>query len=383
MPAMRSPMAPTCSTKPRDPEAPVRRILVEHRGRRSLDQRDETDRDHPGLRARQPPTSGPDHRSDDLDELEPGLPSEGFDLQVQSDRVDEVDERRLAVALDPARAPGEQLADTVALARLDLQCAELDHERVAEALEALQQDLLLRREVVVHRGRCHVDRRRDVEDRHLVDRDGGEQTHRTVDDVGAPRRTVGWTPGVGWSIDTSTVGPVAPRTTKSAAPRSVKRVSRVTAQPAHRPSRRGDIVDAAIRLFARKGFVDAAISDVAEEADVVVTAVYYHFSGKEELFTAAVHKVFDSISDVVSSVRSDDRPERRGVARPGHRCGVGLDRHPSGRGDARPPPAAGRDPPDLDPAPRVRGSPRAPGVRLPRRRPTGSPVRLRAGRSRT
>ncbi|HEY7627537.1 MAG TPA: TetR/AcrR family transcriptional regulator, partial [Ilumatobacteraceae bacterium] len=78
--------------------------------------------------------------------------------------------------------------------------------------------------------------------------------------------------------------------------------------PAHRPSRRNDIVDAAIRLFARKGFVDAAISDVAEEADVVVTAVYYHFSGKEELYSAAVHRVFDSISAVVASVRGDDTP---------------------------------------------------------------------------
>lgn len=78
--------------------------------------------------------------------------------------------------------------------------------------------------------------------------------------------------------------------------------------PAHRPSRRNDILDAAIRLFARKGFVDASISDVADEADVVVTAVYYHFSGKEELYGAAVHRVFDSISGVVSSVRGDDTP---------------------------------------------------------------------------
>jgi AcrR family transcriptional regulator len=79
-------------------------------------------------------------------------------------------------------------------------------------------------------------------------------------------------------------------------------------QPAHRPSRRQDIIDAAIRLFARKGFVDAAIGDVADEAEVVVTAVYYHFSGKEELFSAAVHSVFDSISAVVARVRADDTP---------------------------------------------------------------------------
>lgn len=68
------------------------------------------------------------------------------------------------------------------------------------------------------------------------------------------------------------------------------------------------MIDAAIRLFARKGYVDAAISDVAEEADVVVTAVYYHFSGKDELFSAAVHRVFDSISAVVASVRPDELP---------------------------------------------------------------------------
>lgn len=76
--------------------------------------------------------------------------------------------------------------------------------------------------------------------------------------------------------------------------------------PAHRPSRRSDIIDAAVRLFARKGFVDAAIADVAEEAEVVVTAVYYHFSGKDELYSAAVHKVFESISAVVAAVRPDD-----------------------------------------------------------------------------
>ncbi|MGH1502748.1 MAG: TetR/AcrR family transcriptional regulator [Acidimicrobiales bacterium] len=81
-----------------------------------------------------------------------------------------------------------------------------------------------------------------------------------------------------------------------------------TSQPAHRPSRRDAIIDAAIRLFARKGFVDASINDVAQEADVVVSAVYYHFSGKEELYSVAVQHVFSSISDVVESIRADDGP---------------------------------------------------------------------------
>ncbi len=97
--------------------------------------------------------------------------------------------------------------------------------------------------------------------------------------------------------DRTSLHPLAPVTSLSTTP-----------PPVHRPSRRNDIIDAAIRLFARKGFVDAVISDVAEEADVVVTAVYYHFSGKEELFSTAVHRVFDSISSVVSGARHDDAP---------------------------------------------------------------------------
>lgn len=76
-------------------------------------------------------------------------------------------------------------------------------------------------------------------------------------------------------------------------------------QPAHRPSRRHLIVEAAIRVFARKGYADAGIQDVAEEADVVPTAVYYHFAGKEELFEVALRQVMEATDEVVRSVRPD------------------------------------------------------------------------------
>lgn len=77
----------------------------------------------------------------------------------------------------------------------------------------------------------------------------------------------------------------------------------VTKQPAHRPSRRDDIVDAAIRVFADKGYADAAISDIADTADVAVTAIYYHFAGKDDLFAAAMRTTLDSISAVVVAAR--------------------------------------------------------------------------------
>ena len=56
-------------------------------------------------------------------------------------------------------------------------------------------------------------------------------------------------------------------------------------------------------MFARKGYIEAAISDVAEEADVAVTAVYYHFSGKDDLFDAAMRRVLNAITRVVEDAR--------------------------------------------------------------------------------
>lgn len=76
----------------------------------------------------------------------------------------------------------------------------------------------------------------------------------------------------------------------------------------HRPSRREDIVSAAIRVFAAKSFSDASIHDVALEANVVSSAVYYHFAGKDELFELAMRRVLDMINEVVADVRAGEDP---------------------------------------------------------------------------
>lgn len=69
---------------------------------------------------------------------------------------------------------------------------------------------------------------------------------------------------------------------------------------------------AAVRVFADKGYADAAIGDIADEAAVAVTAVYYHFSGKDDLFAAAVRVVLDDMSNVVINARPSTTPERNG-----------------------------------------------------------------------
>lgn len=82
--------------------------------------------------------------------------------------------------------------------------------------------------------------------------------------------------------------------------------SRQTAS--HRPSRRGVIIDAAIKVFSAQGFSDASIHDIAREAGVAPTAVYYHFSGKPDLFEAALRQVLGSITSVVTATRADEEP---------------------------------------------------------------------------
>ncbi len=68
------------------------------------------------------------------------------------------------------------------------------------------------------------------------------------------------------------------------------------------------IVDAAIKVFSSQGFSDASIHDIAKEAGVAPTAVYYHFSGKPDLFEAALRRVTGSITNVVITTRSDEDP---------------------------------------------------------------------------
>ncbi len=75
-------------------------------------------------------------------------------------------------------------------------------------------------------------------------------------------------------------------------------------QPAHRPSRRHLIIEAAVRVFARQGFVDTSVQDVAEEAQVVPNAIYYHVAGKEELFDAALRHAMELVDEAVDAARN-------------------------------------------------------------------------------
>lgn len=50
------------------------------------------------------------------------------------------------------------------------------------------------------------------------------------------------------------------------------------------------IIDAALRVFARKGFTKATNKDIAQEAGITPGLIYYYFESKEALFQALLER---------------------------------------------------------------------------------------------
>jgi AcrR family transcriptional regulator len=57
----------------------------------------------------------------------------------------------------------------------------------------------------------------------------------------------------------------------------------MTPRPAHRPSRRSAVIDAAMGLFALHPPEAVTVADIAAAADMTAAAVYYHFPSKEHV----------------------------------------------------------------------------------------------------
>jgi AcrR family transcriptional regulator len=67
------------------------------------------------------------------------------------------------------------------------------------------------------------------------------------------------------------------------------------------------ILATASQVFARKGYGQATVEDIANEAEISIGALYHHFSGKEEIFQALLenhvqtsHREFQLIGPVGS-----------------------------------------------------------------------------------
>jgi AcrR family transcriptional regulator len=74
------------------------------------------------------------------------------------------------------------------------------------------------------------------------------------------------------------------------------------------PELKSDILDKSKDLFQRFGYHKTTLTDIAKSVGKVKTAVYYYFSGKEEIFAQLVEKeansFFDKLQKEVQKVES-------------------------------------------------------------------------------
>lgn len=64
---------------------------------------------------------------------------------------------------------------------------------------------------------------------------------------------------------------------------------------------RGRILQAATRLFAQRGYYGVSISDVAQDAHVVKSAIYHHFPSKDALYTAVLQEMTRSSHELMAA----------------------------------------------------------------------------------
>jgi AcrR family transcriptional regulator len=73
--------------------------------------------------------------------------------------------------------------------------------------------------------------------------------------------------------------------------------------------RRGEILDAALAIFAEKGYEAGTMREIAAAVNVSEPALYRHFAGKEALFEELVALAGDRIVEMAGAVVAEIRPE--------------------------------------------------------------------------
>jgi len=74
--------------------------------------------------------------------------------------------------------------------------------------------------------------------------------------------------------------------------------------------RRRQILDAAVRVFARQGFHACRVSDIADEAGVADGLVYHYFRSKEEVLDTLFTERWDILLQVIRDTDAEDAPAR-------------------------------------------------------------------------
>ncbi|MDP4144095.1 MAG: TetR/AcrR family transcriptional regulator [Bacillota bacterium] len=67
------------------------------------------------------------------------------------------------------------------------------------------------------------------------------------------------------------------------------------------PDARNRILQAAVKIFAEKSFEGSRIEEIAKEANVPKSLIYYHFKNKDEMFEVLVHDFIKEYTNIIKS----------------------------------------------------------------------------------
>jgi TetR/AcrR family transcriptional regulator, fatty acid metabolism regulator protein len=79
-------------------------------------------------------------------------------------------------------------------------------------------------------------------------------------------------------------------------------------KPAAAEEKRRQLLDAAVRVFARKGFHASRVGDIAEEAGVAHGLLYHYFKSKDQVLEAVFHENWSVLLARIASVEETDEP---------------------------------------------------------------------------
>src|SRR5919205_1324854 len=85
---------------------------------------------------------------------------------------------------------------------------------------------------------------------------------------------------------------------------------RLTDRSTGQEDKRRLILDAAVRVFARKGYHTCRVGDIAEEAGIAHGLLYHYFSSKEEVLETIFRETWSELLAAVRAVEESGVPAR-------------------------------------------------------------------------
>jgi AcrR family transcriptional regulator len=70
------------------------------------------------------------------------------------------------------------------------------------------------------------------------------------------------------------------------------------------------ILDAAVRVFARKGYHSCRVGDITEEAGVAHGLLYHYFASKEEVLETVFRDTWTEVLEAFRGIEASDEPPR-------------------------------------------------------------------------